>query len=85
MFGHKAYETVTARIISKLEAGVVPWKRPWYTEAGLPKNLVSGKQYRGINVFMLACLGYESPWFLTFRQAKNLNGFVHMNGYSPES
>lgn len=40
------------------------------------KNLVSGKQYRGINVFLLHTLGYDSPWFVTFKQAKKLGGQV---------
>jgi antirestriction protein ArdC len=40
------YEIVTQTIIEKLEAGEVPWRRPWITSA--PKNLISGKEYRGI-------------------------------------
>jgi antirestriction protein ArdC len=55
------YEIVTERIVSKLEQGVIPWRRPWHAESGLPRNLVSGKEYRGMNVFLLGCQGYESP------------------------
>jgi antirestriction protein ArdC len=44
-----AYQIVTNNIIDMLEAGVVPWRRPWCS-AGLPRNLVSEKPYRGINV-----------------------------------
>jgi len=54
----------------------VAWRKPWNGEAGMPKNLVSGKQYRGINVFLLAMLGYDSQWFVTFKQAKKLGGQV---------
>ena len=43
------YAIVTEKIINLLESGVVPWRRPW-TSAGLPRNLVSKKPYRGINV-----------------------------------
>jgi antirestriction protein ArdC len=75
----KAYEVITNRIIAKLEAGVVPWHKPWNGEAGMPKNLISKKNYRGINVFLLACLAYESPYFLTFNQTKKLGGFVKKN------
>jgi antirestriction protein ArdC len=72
----RAYDAITDRIISKLEEGVVPWCKPWYGKAGMPKNLVSGNEYRGINVFLLHCLAYESPYFLTFNQAKKLGGHV---------
>jgi len=37
---------------------------------------VSGKEYRGINVFLLGCQGYESPYWVTFKQAKELGGSV---------
>ncbi len=70
------YDVITDRIVAQLEAGTVPWRKPWNGQAGMPKNLVSGKEYRGINVFLLHCLGYESPYFLTFRQAKKLGGHV---------
>ncbi len=70
------YEIITDRILAQLEAGTVPWTKPWNGEAGMPKNLVSGKEYRGINVFLLHTLGYDSPWFLTFKQVKKLGGQV---------
>ena len=70
------FEIVTERIIAKLEQGIIPWRRPWHAESGLPRNLVSGKEYRGINVFLLGCQGYESPYWVTFRQAKELGGSV---------
>ena len=54
------YAIVNEKIISLLEAGVVPWRKPW-TSAGLPRNLVSKKCYRGINVFLLSASKYISP------------------------
>jgi antirestriction protein ArdC len=42
----------------------------------MPKNLISKKEYRGINVFMLAVQGYESPYWLSFKQAQELGGNV---------
>jgi antirestriction protein ArdC len=42
----------------------------------MPKNLVSKKEYRGVNVFMLACQQYGSPWWLTFNQVKERGGYV---------
>ena len=63
----KVYDVITDRVIEKLEAGTVPWEKPWGGKAGMPQNLKSGKAYRGINVFLLHSLGYESPYFLTFK------------------
>ncbi|MDA2924636.1 zincin-like metallopeptidase domain-containing protein [Acidobacteria bacterium AH-259-L09] len=69
-----AYEVITNKILEKLEQGVIPWRQPWSTE--MPKNVVSKKEYRGINVFMLGCMGYANPYWITFKQAKALGGHV---------
>lgn len=69
------YSIVTNRIIEHLEKGVVPWQKTW-TEAGLPKNLITGKPYRGINVWLLSSLNYPQNSFLTFKQVKDLGGTV---------
>jgi antirestriction protein ArdC len=68
------YEIVTEQIISQLERGVVPWRKPWRTE--LPCNLISGKPYRGLNVFLLGMQGRESKYWLTYKQAAQLGGHV---------
>lgn len=68
------YQVVTDRIIEKLEQGTVPWHQPWSTE--LPKSLTTKKDYRGINVFLLGSQGYTNPYWLTFRQAKRLDGHI---------
>ena len=70
------YQIVTDRIISLLDEGVVPWRKPWATSNALPKNLLSGKEYRGINVFLLGCQQYGSPYWLTFKQAQEKHGNV---------
>jgi antirestriction protein ArdC len=70
------YNHITERIISLLEQGTVPWHKPWTASIGMPRNLVSKKPYRGINVFMLMSMRYESPFWLTFRQAQGLGGSV---------
>ncbi len=76
-----AYEIITNRIIAALEAGTVPWHKPWKGgEAGQPKNLLTQKSYRGVNVWTLAFEqttgGYASPYWLTYRQAQQLGGHV---------
>jgi antirestriction protein ArdC len=69
------YAMVTDKIINLLEAGIVPWRRPW-TSTGLPRNLVSKKPYRGVNVFLLSASKYISPFWLTMRQANELGGHI---------
>ena len=69
------YAIVTEKIINLLEQGIVPWRRPW-TSAGLPRNLVSKKPYRGINHFLLSASKYVSPFWLTMRQANELGGHI---------
>jgi antirestriction protein ArdC len=68
------YSIVTEQILKQLESGTAPWHRPWTTQG--PKNLVSGRGYRGINVFLLASNGYGSPYWLTYRQATERGGHV---------
>ncbi len=66
--GRKPYEIVTQRIIEQLEAGTLPWAKPW--AVGQPANLISRKPYRGINALLLGTMPYGSPYWLTYRQAK---------------
>ena len=46
------YEQITERIITLLAQGTVPWQKPRKARPGQPRNLVSRKPYRGINVFL---------------------------------
>lgn len=71
-----AYEAITHRIIEQLEKGVVPWQSPSFARVGFPRNFATGKHYRGINVFLLGSLEFQSPYFLTFVQARELGGRV---------
>ncbi len=73
----KIYDMITDRICEMLEQGVIPWHKPWRTTDGQAvKNLVSKHNYRGINVPLLSCMGYDSPYWLTYNQAKKLGGHV---------
>lgn len=62
------YKMVNELIIEKLEAGVIPWKMTWKSNAWLPMNLVSGHFYRGFNHFFLKSFHFERNLFLTFNQ-----------------
>lgn len=70
------YQMVTDRIIGLLERGTIPWRKPWSAGSGMPRNLVSNKEYRGINVFLLSAMQYSSPYWLTYKQATDLGGNV---------
>ena len=70
----KVYEIITNRILEQLDKGLIPWRKPWISQ--MPKNLVSKKEYRGINVLMLSFSDYDSPYWLTFKQCKDKGGHV---------
>lgn len=69
------YSLVTEKIIEQLGKGIVPWQQQW-TDSGLPKNLVTGKPYRGLNLILLASQGYFQNDFLSFKQVQELGGKV---------
>lgn len=66
-------------MLDALEAGVVPWRRPW-TAWGAHRNRVSGREYRGINVFLTALSaargGFERPAWVTMKQANAMGARV---------
>lgn len=70
------YERVTQKITELLKQGVVPWQKPWDAHVGPPRNGVSGRHYRGLNVFMLSFAGFDSPWWFTPRQVNGLDGHI---------
>ncbi|MBS1631490.1 MAG: DUF1738 domain-containing protein [Bacteroidetes bacterium] len=73
---HKdVYTIINEKIIEQLEKGTVPWRIPW-TTAGLPKNLITDRPYRGINLMLLASTGYEQNYFLTYKQLTDIGGKV---------
>lgn len=71
------YQIITDRIIAMLEKGTVPWQKSWVGSgsfATAPRNLISGKAYRGVNFWMLAGTDYASNYWLTYKQAQGLGG-----------
>lgn len=71
------YDMVTERICQILEQGDIPWRKPWITsERQIPMNLKTKKEYRGINIFLLASCGFSSRYWLSFKQAKDMGGTV---------
>jgi antirestriction protein ArdC len=68
------YQIVTEKIIKQLESGEAPWRKPWTCRT--PANLITQKEYRGLNVFTLASQGFSSRFWLTFNQASKLGGRI---------
>ena len=71
------YDKINQIIFEKLEQGVIPWKASWYINHEPAKNLITKKDYQGINSFILNLAGFNSPYFLTYRQAIDLGGAVN--------
>lgn len=59
------YQVVTDRIIASLKEGIIPWEKPWkaptFAAGSFPRNFVTGKPYRGVNVFLLWGTRFSSP------------------------
>jgi len=70
------YDVINQRIMELLEQGTIPWKKPWNAQSNYPKNIISGKKYQGVNVFMLACSEFSSPYWMTFKQCQDKGGHV---------
>lgn len=70
----RVYQQITERIIALLAQGTVPWHKPWKARIGLPRSFVTKRPYRGVNVFLLVAMNYESPFWLSFRQELQLGG-----------
>lgn len=76
------HQAVTDRIIEILERGTRPWVHPWKRAgqgAAFPKRH-NGERYKGMNVLLLWAtameMGYRSPFWMTFRQAKEYGASV---------
>ena len=67
-------ETVTAKIVAKIEAGAGAWAMPWHAQPGLldPRNATTGNGYQGVNWLMLAMemsdREYPTNVWATFKQ-----------------
>jgi hypothetical protein len=75
------YESVTNSIIKEMEAGAVPWVKPWKTPhtrgSVMPHKLATGRAYSGINISLLwgaaDANGYLNGYFEKPNRIKLLN------------
>lgn len=74
------YQKVTDQIIAAIEQGVDAWHMPWHHSATTPKNAVTGKAYRGVNVLSLWATAssnhYRSGIWATYAQWQELGAQV---------
>lgn len=71
------YDIITERIIAILERGEIPWSKPWSGAANIPPtNFKSRKAYRGANIWLLSCVPYSCPYWLSYKQAQEMGGTV---------
>lgn len=74
----KAIALFAEMMIEKIKTIQTDWKKPWFTETKLawPRN-ISGREYNGMNSFMLLMhcerQNYNLPVFLTFNRCTSLN------------
>ncbi len=66
------YQSITDRFVEQLKRGTVPWQKPWLSA----QNVISRKPYRGINSLLLGSAQYQSPFWVSFKQALDLGGHV---------
>jgi antirestriction protein ArdC len=69
------FTRVTNVIIERLQQGEIPWKKPWGSSELWPRNYASNRKYKGFNALILA-FAFGKPYYMTFKQAKELGGHV---------
>lgn len=63
------------KMIAKLEAGTLPWVKPWdntMPDGCRPFCPATGRHYTGSNFLVLGMQDYEDPRWLTLKQANDL-------------
>lgn len=69
-------ERLVADLITLMEQGQAPWRRPWREEAGEHVNLCSGQPYRGSNPVLLSLgmhlRGSALPYWCGWGEARRL-------------
>lgn len=79
---HDIYSTITAQLVTAIEAGAGDWRMPWH-HRGAPvmrPRSAAGRAYSGINRLMLwasaEARGFESGTWATFQQWKSIDARV---------
>lgn len=72
----KVFDYLNQKVMTMLENGIVPWRRPWNPERGVRPMSITGHEYRGINYFLMSMLDHATPVYLTFNQIKKMGGTI---------
>ncbi len=78
-------DKIVENIIKEIEAGVMPWLKPWKNgnqpDGILPYNASTKKEYRGINIMLLWDKSdqYGCNGWVTYKQAQKIGGQVRKN------
>ena len=75
------YRRVADQLIEQIEEGTARWTQAWQPgEKAMPRNVATGKAYRGGNSVWLASVadqrGYDDERWGTYKQVKGLGGQV---------
>ena len=61
------YQQVADQLVEMMETMGTGWTKPW-RDINQPKNLVSGKAYRGMNILLLVTSPHKDRTWATFKQ-----------------
>lgn len=72
------YQMVTDKIIEKMKAGIIPWRKPWHgvkgdCTDGMAISYTSRRAYSILNQWLLG----EPGEYLTFKQIQDLGGKIN--------
>lgn len=73
---NQVYQIITDMFISKLEEGVIPWKKGWDAPGARAMNMISKRKYSGVNVLITSMAGFGSPYWATFNQINQAGGKI---------
>lgn len=72
--------SITNELISIIDRGVLPWRKPWRVGGSSVPLRHTGEPYQGINNFLLTMRtvvgGFASPYWMTLRQANELDAKI---------
>ncbi|MBM1817241.1 DUF1738 domain-containing protein [Sulfitobacter pseudonitzschiae] len=72
--------SITNELIEIIDRGVLPWRKPWKVGGSAVPLRHSGEPYQGVNNFLLTMrtivAGYTSPYWMTLRQANELDAKI---------
>lgn len=78
-------DKMAQRIFEAIQQGTAPWLKPWSNDGLLPHNPLTGTIYQGVNALrLLIDNNHFDNRYLTFKQVKDLGGYVKKNAKGTE-